>query len=230
MKKYCLIIDNDNQSNEIETIERRGKVKVLDIECLQFNVGSPQRPDLLTDNRIDIDKVISVFQEEFKGITFDLLAFDWDYSDENIDGIELIRHFQHNKIRRSTPKLLYSGLLKDEINNLLAKFKNEEITDKQLLDKFNTLIKVDIKDFVDRTDYENTIVSLLEKSETPFELIFEGGLRKYPDLKFQNAYPKFKGKTFSQIADIIQKDPNVGTEFKLEMLDQMIAYTVQINL
>ena len=113
---------------------------------------------------------------------------------------------------------------------MLAKFKNEEITDKQLLDKFNTLIKVDIKDFVDRTDYENTIVSLLEKSETPFELIFEGGLRKYPDLKFQNAYPKFKGKTFSQIADIIQKDPNVGTEFKLEMLDQMIAYTVQINL
>ena len=91
MNKKCIIIDNDDQTEEIKKLVRDAKAKGVYIECEQFNVGSTFDNKLLTNGAIDIDKVVAEFNKRFKRQTFHLAAFDWDLSDPNIDGVELMR-------------------------------------------------------------------------------------------------------------------------------------------
>lgn len=229
MDKTCLIIDNEDQTGEIETIQRIGKSKRLNVNCYQFNVGSTNRPDLLTDGKIDIAKVIDAFNNEFRYIPFHLIAFDWNLSDDSITGVELIRKFNSQNIRKNTPRLLYSGILKEEIASMLHEFKAGTRPEIQLLNWLNTLIKVDIVDFVDRPEYANTVVSILEKTPESIEFAIEKELRKLSTLKFKSVFPDFKDMTFQEIADEIEKDPNKGSVFKNEIINQTISFLAQIN-
>lgn len=231
MEKNCLIIDNEDQSDEIEGIIRKGKNKGFNINCYQFNVGSTRRDDLLNEAKaIDINKVITAFNQEFKGVPFHLIAFDWELSDETTNGIELIRQFQHHGIRKNTPKLLYSGVLKEQIASMLQEFKSEQRQEKQVVNWLNSLIRTPIVDFVDRPEYADTIVSILEKSNDPLEFHIESELRKLKDFEFKSVFPEFAGKKYSEIADIIEADYHTGNRFKKEMINQLISYLTAINL
>jgi len=231
MDKNCLIIDNDDQSDEIEGIIRKAKNKGFNINCYQFNVGSTSREDLLNDEKaIDINKVIDSFHKEFHGISFHLIAFDWDLSDEATNGVELIRQFQAKDVRKNTPKLLYSGVLKEQIASMLQDFKADRRQEKQVVNWLNSLIRTPIVDFVDRPEYADTIVSILEKSNDPLEFHIESELRKLKDFEFKSVFPEFAGKKYGDIADIIEADYQTGNRFKKEMINQLISYLTAINL
>ena len=229
MEKRCLIIDNNDQSAEIEKLVRDGKSKGLTIECYQFNVGSTFDVDLLTDGKISIEKVISEFKKRFKKVSFNLVAFDWDLSDPEINGLELLRQFEHSKLIRNTDKLLYTGLLADRLSSMLDAFKSDELTKTALLAHIKTLIKIDIKDFVGRENYEQDIIRLLEKSEDSIDLIIEGELRKFPELRFRNSFVSdhFNGKTFLEISEILENDDRLRNDFKREIIQQVIAYLTE---
>src|SRR5258708_25687405 len=111
MEKKCLIIDNEDQSAVLEKLKRDGEKKGFIIECDQFNVGSTFADELLTNGKIDIPKVIDCYKRRFKGQIFHLAAIDWDLNDDGVDGIELLRQFRSKKILKTTPILLYTGLL-----------------------------------------------------------------------------------------------------------------------
>ena len=55
-------------------------------------------------------------------------------------------------------------------------------------------------------------------------------MREYPDLKLSSAYPIFSGKKLSQIADEIEKSTYQGQEFQQELIEQTIAYIIEISL
>jgi len=230
MDKNCLIIDNEDQSDEIEGIVRKAKNKGFNINCYQFNVGSTSREDLLNDAKaIDLTKVISAFDNEFKGIPFHLIAFDWQLSDETTNGIELIRQFQHHGIRKNTPKFLYSGVLKEQIASMLQEFRDGKRQENQVVNWLNSLIRTPIVDFVDRPEYADTIVSFLEKSHDPLEFHIESELRKLKDFEFKSVFPEFAGKKYGDIADIIEADYQKGNQFKKEIINQLISYLTAIN-
>src|SRR5688500_6552417 len=112
MERLCLLIDNENQDTSIESIKRIGKSKGLNINTKQFPVGNTEFTDVLNENgKIDIDKVIKYYKRHFKSFHFDLICFDWDLDDEEIDGIELLRHFRNNNFLKKSPTVLYSGQL-----------------------------------------------------------------------------------------------------------------------
>jgi hypothetical protein len=229
--RHCLIIDNEDQSHEIEGIIRNGKPKGINIICHQFNVGSTSREDLLNDAKnIDIAKVVATFNNEFKGIAFNLMAFDWDLSDPNINGIELIRQFQANDLRKNTPKLLYSGVLKEQIGSMLNEFKENKRTEKTVINWLNALIKTPIMDFIDRPEYANSIVSILEKSNDSLEFAIESELRKLKDCEFKSVFPEFEGRKFGEIADLIESENVAGNRFKRELVNQIISYLTNINV
>lgn len=229
MEKKCLLIDNEDQSTSIETIEREARRNGLTVICKQFNVGSTQRDDLLSEGRIDMGKVKSIFTSEFSNEKFDLIAFDWQLDDDDINGIELIRQFDHNGIRKNTPKLLYSGLLQQVIESILEDYKNGNIDTKYAWNQINTLIRINIIDYVDRSSYEKSIIDVLGKLGDPIEAILEKKLREYHNLTFRNTYPMFEGKTLSEIADIIEKDASQGNKFKNELIEQALAYLIHLN-
>ena len=230
MLKTCLIIDDEDQSAEMESLIIQGKRKGIEIECHQFNVGSTFDTSLLTDNKIDIDKVISEYKQRFKQNTFHVAAFDWDLSDENINGVELLRQFVAHGVLKYTPKLLYTGLL-DEI--LLSFFKDIREGDGKnkmaVIRQLKILIKSGIRDFVGREKYEQHILQILESIDESLDLIIENELKKFPDLRFKNSFTSeyFRGKTYAEIANILDDNGLLRNGFKREVIQQVIAYLTE---
>src|SRR5260221_5210344 len=128
MEKRCLIIDNDDQSATIEKLIKDAQAKGLSLECDQFNIGSTAYDEVLTDGKIDINKVVAECKSSFHKRTYHLIAFDWQLSDEVYNGVELIRAFSHHKLFRHVPKLLYSGLLEESLGDELDKFQKNELS------------------------------------------------------------------------------------------------------
>lgn len=229
MEKVCLLIDNVDQTSNIETIVREGKKKGLNIRCEQFNVGAPKRSDLLVEGRIQIDRVLDSFKKEFGGQTFDIMAFDWDLNDALINGVELIKQFEAAGLRKSTPKFLYSGELKDEIKTLFDKYKKEELSYQRAWGQIRTLVEIDIVDFKDREEYELAIVNYLSKSIPNLEHAIIRELRKNHTLIFNNTHPAFKGKQLEEIAQILENDSPQGIKFALEIIERAVAHMIELN-
>lgn len=225
--RRCLIIDNDDQSDEIVRIIRLGKQRGLNITCDQFNVGSSLRDDLLTEEKIDINKVIETYKKEYKKNAYHLIAFDWGLS-EGLDGIELIRQFEHHKCGKDSMKMLYSGVLKQIIYSIIDDYEKDETKNKEhIYKKLNTLIKVDIKDFSERETYDEAIVNALDKNDEQLEIILKQELLKYKDLTFESGYQRFRGLTLEQIVDKI--DSIQGEDFKRDILELAIAHMIELN-
>jgi len=230
MVRRCLIIDNEDQIDNFDTIIREGQQKNVKIECFQFNVGSPSRQDLLTDGKIDIEKVIPVIKSEFRGITFDIIAFDWDYEDDSIDGVELIRQFTHYKIFPKTPKMLYSGLLKEQVRGYVDTYSDSQTRNfTELWKKLFPLISLEIVCFVLRDAYEKEIASFLSNRHIDINKLVIDELNKYPDLKFEDPHPRFNGMLLSKIVELIETDSAVGDLFFKEIVERCIANMIELN-
>lgn len=230
MVRRCLIIDNEDQIDNFDTIIREGQQKNVKIECFQFNIGSPSRQDLLTDGKIDIEKVIPVIKSEFKGITFDIIAFDWDYEDDSIDGVELIRQFTHHRIFPKTPKMLYSGLLKEQVRGYVDTYSNSQKRNfTELWKKLYPLISLEIVCFVLRDAYEREIASFLSNRILDVNKLIIDELNKYPDLKFEDPHPRFNGMLLSEIVELIETDSAVGDIFFKEIVERCIANMIELN-
>lgn len=229
MIKRCIIIDNEDQSEEIEKLIRDGNNKGFTVECEQFNVGSTFETELLSNGKIDIEKVVAEFKKRFKGQTFHLAAFDWDLSDDDIDGVELMRQLAHNRIFKNTPKLLYSGLLEEKLSSKIDDFKNNNLSKKNLLDRIKMLINADIKGFVARENYDADILRILEGTDETLDLIIEEELVKFPNFVFDHKFvnQNFSGKTFQEIAEILQDNNHLRNAFKKEIIQQVIAHLTE---
>jgi hypothetical protein len=229
IKRTCLFIDDEKQDEVFPIIKEEGFKYQLDIECHQFNVGNQERRDLLEKEEISIDKVIKVFREEFRSIKIDLMAFDWNIG-SGIKGPELIKAFNDSDIRKNVPKVLYSGALKEEVQKLCDDYRNDkEMPFKLVWGQLNTLISTNALDFVGKDNYEIKVVQHLRNIEESFESSIEEELRKFPDFIFKTSFPNrhFKGRTFAQIAEIIDGDKNLRNDLTKEITEQVIAYLTE---
>lgn len=225
MKKRCLIIDDQDQTEEIEKMIRDGKAMYgIDLECEQFNVGSTFLDEVLTEGKIDINKVVAEFKKRFKGQTFQLAAFDRDLNDPNIDGVELIRQLTHHTNLKHTPKVLYSSDLEGLLSESIDNFNKEN-----LIRRIKTLVNNEIKGYFDRDSYENDILRTLAKDEETLDLIIEEELRKFPTLVFKNVFVHegFRNKTYEEIAAQLDEYTHLRNDFKKEIIQQVIAYLTE---
>lgn len=231
MTKKCLIIDNEDQkeSGSFEEFQAQAKSKGIKVECHQFLIGNSSRPDLLTKGKIDMAKVIPIFKNEFSGITFDLILVDWGLEDEKINGVDLIRHFQHEGIRKSTPKILFSGNLKEEIASLFEAYKKEEVNFNRVWKQIRALIEINIVDFIDRTEYEKDSVNFLKKNPPNSDMLIISELRNNPDLTFNDDITKLNGKNFEEVAEIIENEHDIGMKFKRLLIEESVAYLSKLS-
>jgi hypothetical protein len=231
MEKHCLLIDNEIQDTSAEKIIRLGKEKQLTINITQFNVGNSQLTEVLEDNKINIEKVISYYKTHFKKTHFDLIAFDWSFDDPDVDGVKLIQQFRTNNLLRRTNIVLYSGELPDTVKSYFSDYKKDDNSFKENWPKIKTLIDVPILGFFDRTHYEEKVVETLVNMAKHIN-IEQDLLRKLKENSqqvFNNVNPKFEGKTFGDIAHIIENDVQFGHQFTSEFIDQAIALLFHLN-
>jgi len=221
--KKCIIFDNEDQSEEIVKLIRDGHNQGIEIECEQFNVGSTEYTEVLTNGEIDISKVVQEFRRRFSGITFHLAVFDWDLNDEKINGIELIRQLNAVKILHKTPKIVISALLKSILSDIV---KSDE---KNRIKQLTLLVNSNIIEYHEREKYEQDIINYFLKNEESLDLILEEELKKFPTLVFQNSFVNrnFNGKTFQEVSDFIESDDKIRNDFKKELIQQVIAYLTE---
>ncbi|MBN8695869.1 MAG: hypothetical protein J0L87_05025 [Bacteroidetes bacterium] len=231
MEKICLLIDDNRQDTNVEKISRIGKAKRITIKTEQFNVGNPELTEVLTDGKIDIPKVIEYYKTNFKKFHFDLIAFDWDLNDEKIDGIELIRQFRANNFLKKTHIVLYSGELPIKVQGYFEEYRKEPNTFKENWAKIKTLIDAPIYGFFDRTNYEEKIVEELFNTTKHIHIEHDliKKLRENSQLVFNNVNPQFEGKTFGEVAHIIENDISFGHQFTSEFIEQAIALMFKLN-
>jgi len=220
MKRNCLIVDNEDQSDTIQKAERIAKRKGLNIEFHQFNVGNTENTEFLTKGKIDIEKVRNEYRKKFNGITFHLAVFDWNLDDDDIDGVELIRKLSASRILKRTPKFVISAKLKIILNEIV------EARESKRIEKLSLLVKSDIRDYMDRDDYEHQIISFFENNEDSLDLNILTILRQFPEHKFEQNFvsESFEGKTFEEIAKILESNDGLRNKFKGEIIQQVLAY------
>lgn len=239
IKRTCLIIDNEDQSEEIEKLIRDANNDGIELTCYQFNVGNTAYSEILSDGLIDIEKVVSEFKLKYKNQYFDIVAFDWDLEDEHITGVELIRHFNHKKVIRFSPKIVYSGVLDEVLKKIVhenldlivTKGETKPFLKQNGITKIKSLVKNRVFEYLDRDSRDVMILKFLKEEIQSTELIISQTLSKYPDFKFENNFvnEKFNGKTFQEIADFLDSDDILNNEFKRELIEQVISYlTVKI--
>lgn len=227
MTKTCLLIDDNRQDEVVEQIVVMAKKKGITLKCLQFNVGSEQRTDLLTDGFIDKAKVLSRFKDEFDGSKIDLICIDYSLEDDNINGLDILKEIY--ELRQSSAFMIYSSNLDQLAKGIIDGYENDK--DKlKLINRIKSLTKYTIKEFVARDRYDQAIVDILSKGTQSIELTIEEKLLENPDMIFKNTYPVFEDKTFKEIAKEIRLGSFHGDNFKKEIIEQTIAYLTKINL
>lgn len=206
MKRNILIIDDNDQSEEIEDIVHRASTKGITLRCLQYNVGSPSERGVLKDGLIDTDKVVSVYKTKFYKEEFNLIACDYDLNDENTNGVELLRKLAASKIGIHTPKMIYSGKLDTILRQSFEAVEQNRNKKDTIVKQLKALINMGLIGCCDRgEDMKNLIVNYLTScKESPYlileqilsenaDCIFLGGdkFSKYSNMKFSEIKEKF---------------------------------------
>jgi hypothetical protein len=219
-----LLIDDNSQHHEIERIEAKLKGKYGSVKCHQFNVGSLERKDLMTDEKIDLSKVLERFKIEFP-FKIDLICIDYNLEDE-ITGLDILREI--HPLRPGAIYMMYSANLNQLVNHLIGEM-NPVLDRKRLFNSVKFLTRHKVHEFVARDNYEDAIIEILSQNHQTLESIVEEKLLEYKDLKFQNTYPIFEGMTLNEIAHEIRTRSVHGNNFMKEIIEQAISNMVLIN-
>ncbi len=238
IKRTCLIVDNEDQTEEIEKLVRDARNQGIDLDCQQFEVGNTSYLEVLSSGKIDLAKVEFEVKRRYKNIVFDIIAFDYELDDEEINGVELLRNFNKKRIFKYSPKLVYSGVLDNVLKDIIEpsldilKLKNKPdkaIIKQEGLVKIKSLIRHRVFEYLDRDNRDAIIIKFLKEEIQSTELIVTQALRMYPEFKFENNFvnDNFQGKTFAEVADLLDNDDKLGSEFKREIIQQVVSYLTE---
>lgn len=224
--KRLLYIDDNKIDSQIENLRNKLKRQGYDLNETfihlndAFMMKNPENGKTLLDKA----KIQSFITDNYLNQNFDIVASDYDFKDENLDGFELLKWIKNesvskkHKIRRAK-FCLYSA----EQDKVAKIFSTPEQVKK--------LIKLKIDDFIDRARIPDEISQILiapQKSYYFKEHIINY-LEKFGDKTFKSTYPKFKGMTLSEIAHEIDKDLPNGIEFQNSLVELTVAHLIELN-
>lgn len=225
-KKCVLVIDDKSQSTVIKGIESV-LIKDFDIDFIPIRTSAAElKKDDSED--LDVDKLKADIESKIKNKHIDIALSDFDLECPYFTGLDAV-HMVH-EIRENVSFFIYSGNWNKVIESVVGKEYQKASID-ELVKGVNKLIKAQIIDCIDRIDYQETLIDYLKKNKKDtVEHRLATLLRAHGELKFESCFPKFRGKTFSDIADMIDNHSDARTDEWIEaVLTQTIAYLVKIN-
>ena len=224
--RKILMLDDGNISESIEGIARKLRREGIEI---QIEIINPQDHKFKTETpsgsfEIDFDKIKNEINEHHKAITYDVVACDFNFASNTLNGYELIRwlinqsNSQHFLFRKAK-FVCYSS----EEN----KFKDHILDNDELF----KLIKLNIHAFYHRKNLVNDITALVKKINSNFSMsdYLKIRLEEMPDLEFKNVYPPFKGKNLQYISEQINQDSHHAKKFQKYFIDLTYAHILDLN-
>lgn len=224
-KRCILLVDDKDQSVVIDNI----KLQLRNEFDLDFIVIKTTDSELKKDNSEDpdVEKIKNEIKSKIKGKSINVAFTDFDLECTYLNGLDIV-----TIVHDSRPKVdffIYSGNWNKVICSVVGGTPQNASTE-QLVEGVNKLIHANIVDCVGRTDYKDDLIKYLKRNSTEsIELRLCSLLRANGDIVFNSCCPNFKGKTFSQIADIIENNPDESSEWIDAILNQTIAYLTKVN-
>lgn len=224
--KRILVIDDEDQKNDMESIARKLKKHVL-IKYEQINVLDADFLDEKLNLRQDVfeKRLMEVLTENY----YDLILVDYNYGGISLDGLGVVKFIKERK--RNSNIILYSANQSEIIRNILTAKQTETLSDNDVVKAINALMNYRILKMCTRDSYVNEVVRLMsiDTQLNPTSMLCEM-LREYGDMKCSSCCPKLSGKKFSEIANMLEEQNNgKATEWLKAVFEQLITYLVEIN-
>jgi len=221
-----LYIDDNRIDSQIENLRKKLKRSGFDLDetFLNLNDEKFKKRDENQKVILDIKKIKEYIVENYSQENFDIVASDYDYSDEKLDGYQLLSWIK-NQSKSQKYRLRFAQFC------LYSAEQDKVVEQLNSPDQIKKLVKLKIDDFIDRNNLANDLFSLFIKPKEKYSYSKHliDYLEKYPDLVFNNVYPKFKGKSLSEIAHEIDKDLPNGIDFQKNLVELTIAHLVDLN-
>ncbi len=222
MKKRVLLIDNEDI--EPKLIELRRKVKDADFE--QFNVGGvkPKDKEVLTDNKIDLEKVKTVFQQKFSTEKPHLICFDYELGPEDITGLHVLSALK--PLAGRAQFLFYSSKIKEILEKILKKHRDGGMAEDKAKELLHTLITSKIENFVGRgRELGDVINDILIKRRETLDDIFEDKIREYGS--FKTDY--FDCHEIRDLEQLLNGKDGRAINFKHQLAEQFVAHLIRLQ-
>lgn len=225
-KKCILVIDDKSQSTVIKGIESK-LLRDFDLEFIPIRTTDAK---LKKDNSedLDVEKLKVEIKSRIKDKHIDIALSDFDLECSYLTGLDVV-HIVH-EIRENVNFFIYSGNWNKVIESVVGKdYQSASI--EELINGVNKLIKAKIIDCINRIDYQEALIEYLKKNKgDTIEHRLATLLRAHGDLTFESGFPKFKGMTFNEIADMIETHSDARAEEWVDtLLTQTIAYLIKVN-
>lgn len=223
--KRILVIDDESQRNLLEKIVVEVKSQMV-LEWEQVEVLDAEYID--EQARLVPEKVYVAIDKALKEHQYNLVMVDYDYGQRSIDGLDVIKHVREKY--RKVDIYLYSAVQEDVIRKVVGKNPQETSTE-DIVSGINDLMNYRIGKMVTRSSAETEVIKFL-RSEVPFSpsAFICDMLREHSAQVFSSCCPKLEGKTFGQIADMIDEDNNgAANEWLTAILEQLVVYLSEVN-
>lgn len=221
-----LYIDDNKIDSQIELLRKKLKRAGHDLDetFLNLNDEKFKKRDEHDKVVLDIPKIKEFITVNYSKENFDIIASDYDYSDNSLDGYQLLSWMKNqSKSQKYRLRFAQFCLYSAEQDKVVEQLNSPQ--------KIKKLVKLKIDDFIDRNNLADDLFSLYTKPKEkyPYSKHIIDYLEKHPDLIFNNVYPKFKGKKLADIAHEIDKDLPNGIDFQKNLVELTITHLIALN-
>jgi CheY-like chemotaxis protein len=237
--RYCLIIDDTDQRDEILLLESKSSERNFPIKCYYFNPSKRecQRLEKKADGSVeyvlDLDLILQELRkEQFEQV--DLIATDYKLSDESVTGLDIVKHLKENNWRGKTPFVIFSGdhkeikaKLQSQISPLIDNVEELNIF---LENYFETnpskIFPRKIETDGNEKSYTDYIYEYIKTHKTSLNQKLSEKLNQYPNHVFENIFPRFNDAKLERLAKIVLENTIESDEFESEFLERSIAHFI----
>ena len=224
--KTILVIDDESQKPIEDDIQSALKTE-LDLRFINIDVTDP---NILNEN-LDVDetKLNLTIKDGIIGESVDLVLTDYDLGDScPFSGLKPIAYIR--ELRPHLPIFLYSAIQKDVIKEVVGDDLSNTTSD-NIIAGINQLMDLKIAKICSRPAYPQEVIKYLRQNkEANPRFILISILRDNRDRIFNSCCPPLKGKTFGEVADILDDVSNgLGNEWIMAIIEQIAAYLAETN-
>ena len=224
--KCILLFDDKDQTKIIDSIKHTTKQE-FDLDFIFIRTSSAE---LKKDDSEDLDteKLKAKIVSETRGKVIDIALTDFDLECDYLTGLDVI-HLVHES-HKNVQFLVYSGNWNKVIRRVIGE-DYQQASPEQLVEGINQLIHDKIINCVSRIDYQEDLLKFLRHdSADSMEHRLCVLLRANGDMVFNSCCPELKGKTFDEIAEMIENHSDARSDEWIEaVLTQTIAYLAEVN-
>ena len=224
--KCILLFDDEDQKRIINNI-RLSTRQEFDLDFIFIRTSSAE---LKKDDSEDLDaeKLKAKIASETQGKLIDVALTDFDLECDYLNGLDVVRmvHEHHKNVNF----FIYSGNWNKVIRNVIGE-DYQQASPEQLVDGINKLIHDKIINCISRIDYQEDLLKYLRReSDDSMEHRLCVLLRANGDMVFNSCCPELKGKSFLEIAEMIENNSDARSDEWIEaVLTQTIAYLTEVN-